>query len=88
MRMKTRMILSVGFVAGYYLGARAGRQRYEQMNRIMGMIRRSTPAHMAADKAKEVAADGMHTAKDKVSHKLHHKNGASPSVESMEFSPS
>jgi hypothetical protein len=30
--MRFRLGLIVGFAAGYYLGAKAGRQRYEQIN--------------------------------------------------------
>jgi hypothetical protein len=84
--MKNRLILGAGFVAGYYLGAKAGRQRYEQLNRLIGKARRSTPATMAGNKAKEVAEESFDKAKDKVSHKLHHRNGNN--VDSMEFTPS
>jgi hypothetical protein len=35
--------LGVGFAAGYYLGSRAGRQRYEQINRAVARARRSRP---------------------------------------------
>jgi hypothetical protein len=31
--MRLRLGLVVGFAAGYYLGARAGRDRYEQLQR-------------------------------------------------------
>ena len=85
--MKTRLILGAGFAAGYYLGAKAGRQRYEQLNRLIGTIRRSTPATMASHKAKEVAEEGFDRAKDKVGHKLHHR-GNGKSAESMDFMPS
>lgn len=83
--MKTRLIFGAGFVAGYYLGAKAGRQRYDQLNRLIGKVRRSSPATLATDKAKAAAGEGFDRAKDKVGHKLHHHNGKS---ESVEFSPS
>ena len=39
MRLKrTAIVGSAGFVAGYYLGARAGRKRYDQMRRVAGPI--------------------------------------------------
>ena len=39
--MKFRMGLVVGFGLGYYLGARAGRARYEQMLRRLERLRDS-----------------------------------------------
>ncbi len=33
--MKLRLGLIVGFAAGYYLGARAGRERYEQLRGLV-----------------------------------------------------
>jgi hypothetical protein len=39
MRLKRAAIVgSAGFAAGYYLGARAGRNRYDQMRRVAGPI--------------------------------------------------
>jgi hypothetical protein len=38
--MKFRAGLMVGAAAGYVLGARAGRQRYEQIRRLGGQVRR------------------------------------------------
>ena len=40
-----------GFSAGYYLGARAGRPRYEQINRTLSKARRSPVMETAAEKA-------------------------------------
>ena len=34
--MKFRVGLGLGFVVGYYMGARAGRERYEQLRRVIG----------------------------------------------------
>ncbi len=39
--MKFRLGLLVGFGVGYYLGARAGRARYEQMRRRLERLRDS-----------------------------------------------
>ena len=54
---KFRFGALVGLAVGYYLGARAGRQRYEQLNRLLNRAR-SSPAfdHAAtvAGKAKAV----------------------------------
>ena len=44
-----------GFGAGYYLGARAGQQRYEQINRTLSKARRSPVVETAAEKARRLA---------------------------------
>ena len=38
----------IGFAAGYYLGARAGRERYKQLNRLLRRARRSETIDHAA----------------------------------------
>ena len=38
----------VGLATGYYLGTRAGRGRYEQINRALGALRRSPTIDHAA----------------------------------------
>ena len=37
--MRFRIGLLVGFGAGYYLGAKAGLERYEQLNRTLRKLR-------------------------------------------------
>jgi hypothetical protein len=49
------MGMVTGFALGYYLGTRAGRQRHEELNRLLGELRRSSAADMAAEKARAVA---------------------------------
>lgn len=36
--MKLRLGFIVGFAIGYYLGAKAGRERYEQLRRVLDRI--------------------------------------------------
>jgi len=62
MRFRAGAIL--GFGAGYYLGAMAGRQRFEQMNRIVRKVKRSETFDVATDKAKAVVDLGVERAKD------------------------
>ncbi len=62
MRFRAGVIL--GFGAGYYLGAMAGRQRYEQLNRIVRKVKRSETFDVATDKAKAVVDLGVERAKD------------------------
>jgi hypothetical protein len=49
--------VAVGLAAGYYLGAKAGRQRYEQINAWIDQVRSSDAATAAADRARELIDD-------------------------------
>jgi hypothetical protein len=62
----------VGFGAGYYLGTMAGRERYEQINRMIKKVKRSEAYDVATDKAKAVVDLGVERAKDLVDSKLGH----------------
>lgn len=64
--MRTRFGLVVGFGAGYYLGAKAGRERYEELNDLLGKVRRSEAYGTATEKAKAVADLGFERARDAV----------------------
>lgn len=79
--MKKLLALTI-FGAGYVLGARAGRERYEQIRRLALRIkddpRVQETAHSAADKAREQApivghklADAAGTVADKAKHAAH-----------------
>lgn len=54
----------VGFGAGYYLGAKAGRERYVQLNAKIRKLKRSDVYETATDKAKAVVDLGTERAKD------------------------
>jgi hypothetical protein len=75
--MKFRLGLIVGFAAGYYLGSMAGRERYEQINRMIKKAKRSDAFEVATDKAKAAVDLGVERAKDFVDSKTH-GNGSSP----------
>ena len=62
--MRFRLGLTIGFGAGYYLGAKAGRERYEQINRWLGQARESEAFDTATEKAKAVIDLGMERARD------------------------
>ena len=64
--MRFRLGLVIGFGSGYYLGAKAGRQRYEQMRNFIDRARNSDLAETAADKARAVVDLGMERARDLV----------------------
>jgi hypothetical protein len=46
--------MMVGFGVGYYLGAKAGRERYQQLNATLQKAKRSEVYEEATDKAKAV----------------------------------
>ena len=73
--MRFRLGLGVGFGLGYYLGARAGRERYEQINDMVRRVKRSETFETATDKAKDVVDLGVEKTKDVVDSKLGDSDG-------------
>lgn len=63
--MKKLIVLGAGAV-GYVLGAKAGRERYEQITKQARKIRSNPTVQQKVDEAKHVAKDAASTAKDKV----------------------
>ena len=76
--MRFRMGVMVGFGAGYYLGAMAGRERYEQLNRVVRKVKRSDAFDTATDKARAVVDLGKERARDLVDSRM--GNGEKPDV--------
>ncbi len=66
----------IGFAAGFYVGAMAGRERYEQINRTIRRVKRSDTFDAATDKAKAVVDLGVERAKDIVENKFNREGGA------------
>jgi len=64
--MRFRLGLVTGLATGYYLGARAGRQRYDQINRSLAKVRRSETFEEVTDRAKAVAEEAVEKAKETV----------------------
>jgi len=64
--MRFRLGMVTGFAAGYYLGARAGRQRYDQINRSLSKLRGSDTFETAADRAKAIVEEGVEKARSLV----------------------
>ncbi|MFC9326655.1 hypothetical protein [Kitasatospora sp. NPDC057015] len=52
---KWKLSFVVGAAAGYVLGARAGRQRYEQIAKVSRQVAQNPRVQSAADKAKQQA---------------------------------
>src|SRR5205814_2855531 len=57
--MRMKFAFGVGFGLGYYLGAMAGRERYEQINRLAGQLRSSEAFQTAEEKAKAAVDSGV-----------------------------
>ena len=72
--MRFRLGLTIGFASGYYLGSRAGRERYDQINRTIRKVKRSDAFEVATEKAKAAADLGVERAKDFV--ETHTGNGS------------
>ena len=49
---RLRIGIAIGFGVGYYLGAKAGRQRYEQLNQMLRRVTDSGPVHSAATRVR------------------------------------
>lgn len=62
--MRFRLGLVLGFSSGYYLGSRAGRARYEQLNRLFDKARRSEAYDTATEKTKTLIEEGVERAKE------------------------
>ncbi|HUQ63042.1 MAG TPA: hypothetical protein VM121_04770 [Acidimicrobiales bacterium] len=64
--MSFRLGFVIGGGVGYYLGSKAGRQRYDQINRAVRRLKRSDAFETATDKAKSTLGDGVEKARDLV----------------------
>ncbi|MFI6847516.1 hypothetical protein OG535_12880 [Kitasatospora sp. NBC_00085] len=65
-----KLSLIVGLAAGYVLGSRAGRQRYEQIARVTRQVAQNPKVQTAADKAKQQAGAAAGKAADAVAGKV------------------
>jgi hypothetical protein len=75
---RLRLGLLLGLAIGYYLGSMAGRERYEQINRMIRKVKGSDAYELATDKAKAVVDLGVERARDAVEDKFGNGN-AEPS---------
>ena len=61
-----RLLLLLGFALGYYLGAKAGRERYVQMNRMLRKMSRSDLVETATSRARSLVEVSRGRARDLV----------------------
>jgi len=73
--MRMKFAFGAGFGLGYYLGAMAGRERYEQINRVARKIKSSEAFQTAEEKAKAAVDLGVERAKDAVESRTGTGNG-------------
>ncbi len=64
--MRMKLAFGAGFGLGYYLGSMAGRERYEQINRVARKVKSSEAFQTAEHKAKAAVDLGVERAKDAV----------------------
>lgn len=68
--MRYKVTFLVGFTAGYTLGARAGRERYEQIRRTARGLSENPAVQSAAGMLQAQATNLVGTARDRVLEKL------------------
>ena len=77
--VKLRIGTAVAFLAGYALGAKAGRERYGQIARLAGGVGRSGPvsgtAALVGGKSKAVLTLGVERIKDTIGVRLGWRDG-------------
>ena len=68
--MGYRGMFIVGFAVGYVIGARAGRERYEQMRKAATQVAQSPPVQKATQAAGAKATELTKVAKDKAASRV------------------
>ena len=71
-----KLAFGVGFGLGYYLGAMAGRERYDQINRLGRKVRRSGAFETAQEKAKAAVDLGVERAREAVESRTGNGHGS------------
>lgn len=78
--MRTKVTFLVGFAAGYVLGTRAGRERYEQIRQAARAFASNPAVQNTASQLQHQATDVLASAKEKatgaIGDKLHEKRPA------------
>jgi len=80
--MRYRVMFGAGVAIGYVLGARAGRERYEQIKRAAQRLADSPAVQAAAGVVQQQASGIAGAARDKAAAKLHldRRRGAEETV--------
>ncbi len=68
--MRFRFGFVLGFGSGYYLGAKAGRARYEQLRDVLDRVRRSEAYEATADKTRALVDQQAERVKEAVEERV------------------
>jgi hypothetical protein len=68
--MKFRTGVIIGFGVGYVLGAKAGKERYEQIARAAAIVANNPPIRQLLDESKTLADQGSFRARETMSDQL------------------
>jgi hypothetical protein len=68
--MRTKVTFLAGFTAGYVLGSRAGRARYEQIRRAARAFATNPTVQSTASSLQHQAGEALTAAKDKAADKV------------------
>jgi hypothetical protein len=68
--MPSKITFVAGFATGYVLGARAGRERYDQIRRVASGVAQNPKVQETAGSLQSQATGFAATAKDKVNEKV------------------
>ena len=71
---RTKLTLAIGFAAGYVLGSKAGRQRYQQITELAHKLSSDPRVKDAVDTVKTEAVSAAAAAKTVVEDKLGKRN--------------
>jgi hypothetical protein len=74
--VKGRLGFFIGFGAGYVLGAKAGKERYDQLRRLYDNLVSSPGFQQATGKAKSAVGTGLEQAKGAASEGVNKMSGA------------
>ena len=90
--MRYRGLFILGFAVGYVVGARAGRERYEQMKKTATQVAQSPPVQKATQVAGEKATQLTKAAKDQAASRVPKltetaKNGATKMRDQLDKLP-
>jgi thioredoxin-like negative regulator of GroEL len=70
--MKIRTVMTIAaFAAGYVLGAKAGRERYEQIRKVTNAVATNPPISKLIDESKALADAGTTKAREALSDQMH-----------------
>lgn len=82
-----RLGVLIGFGAGYVLGAKAGRERYEQLRRLYENVTSSEAFQQATGMAKDAVGTGFEQAKDLASEGVSKVRGVADGHSSLSVAP-